>query len=214
MKKNVVLIIGGLILFGVVAFFVFGKKSANPLPVSTSQASTQSANQTQPASLKEILAAGIAQTCTFSSDTTQGTVAVSGGKVRGDFNTTVDGKVTQSHMIVDGTTSYIWTDGQTTGFKMAFNPETSAQPAASGAAPAGGLNANQNMNYSCNPGVADSSIFNLPAGINFMEFAIPTVLPSGQAVGPATGSASSQCSVCNNLPASAKTQCLTALHCE
>ena len=213
-NKKVILVIAALVVLGIIGFFVFGKKSANPLPVPTSQESTQSANQNQPSSLKDLLSKGIAQTCTFTNDTTQGTVMVSAGKMRGDFAVTTDGKTTQSHMIVDGTTSYIWTEGQTTGFKMAFNPEATAQPAAPGAAPAGGINTDQKLDYTCNPGVADSSVFNLPAGINFMEFAIPTTAPSGQPASAAGGSTSAQWSACNSLPAAAKAQCLTALHCE
>jgi len=182
------------------------KTSSNP------QGSSQQANQ--PSSLKDLLAKGVAQTCSFSNDTNKGTVYVSGGKVRGDFDVTADGKTTKSYMIVDGNTSYIWMEGQTTGFKTTFDLQASDQPAATNAAPTESFNANQNLNYNCKPWIVNSAVFTLPAGVNFMEFGgTPTIAPSGQA-NPASGSTSSQCSYCNNLSGDAKAQCLTSLNCK
>jgi hypothetical protein len=205
-KKNIVLVIGGVVLLGIVAFFIFGKKSLAPVSTPTPKENTQEANQNQPASLKDIIAKGVAQTCTFNTGPTQGIVTVSGGKVRADFAITIGSVATPGHMIVDGSTSYIWTDGQSTGFKTTFNP--AASPSTAGGTPAsGGIDADRNLNYTCTPGIASSVDFNLPAGVNFMEL-------GGSPAASASGSASNQCSVCNNLPAAAKTQCLTALHCE
>ena len=205
MKKNIVLIIGGLVLLGVVAFFVLSKKSPSPLTtMTTSTTPTPTAQANAAMTLKDLMGKGVAQTCTFSTTMTQGVVYVDSGKARGDFASTVNGKVYQIHMIVDGTTYYMWRDGQTSGFKAAFNPAnvtaSEASPAANGA-----LDANQSLVYNCKPGVTDPSSFTIPATVTFTEIAVPS---------SASSSSNNQCSVCANLPASAKGQCLSALHCE
>lgn len=143
-----------------------------------SQAPTMTAPEATPTAmttLKALLALGVAQKCTFD----QGTVYLAGGKVRGDFVNTAGA----SHMISTGSTSYIWMDGQTAGFKMTFdvnatpNPSTSATPV-----PQGGLDVNQQANYNCEPWTADSALFSLPKGITFQDLskfmASPVAVPS------------------------------------
>lgn len=71
-------------------------------------------------------------------------------------------------MIVENQTSYIWMDGQKTGFKTTF--DTQSTSASSGSASAsGGFDVNANMNYNCKPWVADNSMFALPAEVQFMS---------------------------------------------
>src|ERR1035437_9338850 len=108
MNKKVLAIVAILVVlvggYGAYRVYKHFKRLAAPVV----QTQTSGTSET-PSSLKDLLSKGIAQSCTFSSDASSGTVYVSSGKVRGDFGTTVDGNVTKSHMIVDGNTSYIWT---------------------------------------------------------------------------------------------------------
>ncbi|MCX6704265.1 MAG: hypothetical protein NTZ07_02355 [Candidatus Woesebacteria bacterium] len=202
MKKKIILIAGVLILLLIGGFFMMKK---GPKTVVAPEATQEQA--ASPSSLKDLISKGIAQSCTFSNEGSTGTVYVSGGKVRGDFDTTVDGKVTKSHMIVDANTSYIWSDGQASGIKMTF--DASATPSAEGATSPGGFDASANMNYKCGVWVTDSSMFTLPTGVKFMTFA--ATVPGAS---PASGSSSSQCSYCDSLSGDSKTQCLTALKCK
>ena len=110
-------------------------------------------------------------------------------------------------MIIDGNTSYIWSDDSKSGIKMTF--DASATPSGSAAtSPAGSFDATANMNYKCGVWVADSSMFTLPVGVQFMTFGTET------GVTPGTGTGASQCSYCDSLTGDSKTQCLTALKCK
>ena len=191
-----------LLLLGIGGYAMMGKK---PSVTSTTTPTTEEASPTptpakQSGSLRQLLSGGVAQKCTYSSGGTEGTVYVGGGKMRGDMQTTSDDKTIASHVIVDGKTSYIWMDGQTSGYKMSWAEIT---PAPTGAATQSGFNPDQDVNYDCGAWVADSSQFTLPTEITFTEFGKMT-LPTGSA---------SQCDACNQLTGTAKTQCQTALGC-
>ena len=177
---------------------------------------TQTATGTQEASpvtsLKDLITQGIAQSCTFSNAGTTGTVYVSGGKVRGDFSTSTTSATTQSHMIVMNNTSYIWMEGQKTGFKMSYDPN--ATPGTSSSAPNGSFDASANMNYNCSTWVVDASQFTLPAGVTFTSFAAPTQTAPAAGTSSGSSSNSSQCSYCNALSGADKTKCLVALNCQ
>lgn len=152
-----------------------------------------------PKSFKDLLALGLSQKCSFDG----GTVYVANGKSRGDFSP-------NSHMIVDGTTSYIWTDGEKTGFKTTFdlNAQTSANmPTPAGTSISRSFDYDKEANYNCETWISDNSVFELPKEVTFQDFSalIPT---------PNSGSgSSSQCSYCDSLTGDNKTQCLAALNC-
>lgn len=221
----IALVVGAVIVLGLVGVLLFAKKSPQGSMEEVVE-KTGSTNQTSAMStLKDLIAKGVAQTCTFSNANSSGTVNVSGGKVRSDFQSTTEGQTINAHMIVDGNTSYLWMDNQTTGYKSTFNTQkettvNSDENKPSENSPAGSFNADEYMNYNCKAGVVDASLFNLPQGINFMDLgAVPTgaVIPSGNESPTGVSnnnSAAGQCSVCNNLTGDSKTQCLQALHCE
>lgn len=192
-KTTVIAIVLILLLIGGY-FIVKGRSNSSVTPVATQEQSASS--------LKDLISKGLAQSCTFSSGGSSGTVYVSGGKVRTDYDTTVDGKVTTSHMIVDGNTSYIWTEGQATGFKMTFEASGTPSAETTNAPAAGGFDSSANMNYKCKTWAVDASQFALPAGVQFTSF-------GGSTSGPA-----SQCSYCDSLTGDSKTQCLTSLKCK
>jgi uncharacterized protein YxeA len=165
-------------------------------------------------SLKDLLSSGVAQKCTYSSTdesgTNEGVSYISGGKVRGDFSTTISGKVTKSHMITDGKTSYIWTDGEKDGFKMTIPDATptSAKTDTSDSEVSTEADLDQKMDYKCSAWVVDNSYFTPPTSVTFSDFS-QMINP----VAPQQGDTSSQCSYCNGLSGDDKTQCLTALKC-
>lgn len=139
----------------------------------------QQATQASPKTLKDLLGLSSAQKCTYSG----GVVYVSGGKVRGDFSTQEQGQSVNSHMIVDGNTSYIWTEGQKTGIKTTFeanagtNPSTSASPEAG---QSGAMDAQTPQDYKCEGWSADPTLFSLPAGVTFQDMSalIPSMPPT------------------------------------
>jgi hypothetical protein len=125
--------------------------------------------------LKDLLSQGIAQKCTFD----QGALYIAGSKVREDFKVTADDKETNYHMIVDGNTSYMWTDDSVTGYKSSFNP--GASPSAGTTTAPGAPDINKEVNYECGAWVTDASLFVLPKNITFTDLSSmmnPSALPA------------------------------------
>jgi hypothetical protein len=122
-----------------------------------------------PMSLKELLASGTSQQCTFADNvagaTVQGTVYVSGGKVRIDFSSTQQGKTVSGHTMTDGDVFYTWSDGMKDGFKMSM---TAAQ---SSGTQQQMLDVDRKVDYHCSPWTSDTSIFALPKHVTFRDMA-------------------------------------------
>ena len=206
MNKKVIIVVAVLILLLVGGYFFMARRPA--LVVTPGNTQEQA---TTPSSLRDLIAKGTSQSCTYSTDKSQGTIYLSGGKIRGDFNITAgeaNGQTTISHMIIMNNTNYLWTEGGKTGIKMSFDQNATPAPVTANT-PTNTFDANALNNYKCSAWVADESLFTLPAGVQFMTFAAPAAGAS-----PSTGSNSSQCSYCDSLTGDSKTQCLTALNCK
>ena len=135
--------------------------------------------------------------------------------MRGDFSTTSSGKTTASHMIVDGKITYIWTDGEKTGFKSTI-PDTEASSAPDTTATdysgsAQGADLDQKADYKCSAWVVDGSYFTPPSDVKFTDLSEMFKTP---AAGSAGNGSSSQCSYCDALSGDDKTQCLSAFKCK
>ncbi len=209
MKNKAVIAVVVILLLGVGGYFYFNKSR---------NVETAGGISSGVKSLKELLASGVPQKCTFASDDesgkTEGTSYIAGGKVRADFTSTINAKTTVSHMISDNKTSYIWTDGDKTGFKMTITEtDTNAtdSPVTGETASQGNeADLDQKSDYKCSVWVPDNSMFTPPADVKFTDFS-EMFKPS-----PATsGSGSSQqCSICDSLKGDDKTSCLSALNCK
>ena len=197
-KKVLIIAIVILLLLAGGWYYMTSKGSSLPL----TQNSNGNTQTLETVSLKGLISKGLPQTCTFNADNGTGTVYVDGGKVRQDFEITVDDKIIKSHMIVMDNTMYSWSDEDKTGMKMSFDPKATPVAVES---PSTSLNADfdtdTSMDYKCGVWLPDSSKFTLPTDITFSSFEIPTT-------------ESSQCSYCDSLSGDDKEQCLTALKCE
>lgn len=169
-NKKVVLIIVGIAIVAVGAYFLLARKS----PTSPSSPNNESEEMTEvKGSIKGLLSKGKSQKCVFENESGSGTLYFSStGKMRGDFDATVDEKPTKTHMIVDGTTSYIWVEGEKMGFKTVFDTsdmdvdtsdlETTVQ--------SGSIDADTEANYKCGLWITDTSKFSPPSEVDFQSF--------------------------------------------
>lgn len=178
-----------------------------------------------PKSLTDFLSMKGTLKCTFSdnSNTSSGTVYVSNGEMRGDFQSAMNGTIQHSHMVNDGTYIYYWSDGQK-GYKMSLasvkseTSQISGAPAPSAANP-GGMNMHQKANYSCGPWAVNGSVFTPPSNVTFTDYS-SMMQGSSSGISAQQGSSSmhgtaAECSECNQAPAgAARNQCLSALHCQ
>jgi hypothetical protein len=93
------------------------------------------------------------------------------GKMRGDFDATVDGKPAKTHMIVDGKSSYIWSDGEKMGFMATFeSTDSDLEAPQQSFETSGGMDTSAMADYKCSLWITDASKFSLPEGIDFQSF--------------------------------------------
>lgn len=161
-----------LLLLGVGGYFLFSK---NQLPSQNQTSNTTSGQENGSAmnSLVDLLAGGQNTTCTFSSPVDEngysgkGTVYISSGNMRGDFETTQDGKVTNMSMIRKGNDNYIWGDGMETGMKMTLSPEDLKGETNEASKY---VDLNKKVDYKCNPWGVDQSKLTPPSNVKFTDF--------------------------------------------
>jgi hypothetical protein len=167
-------------------------------------------------SLKDLLSRGESLRCEVEqgvgSATTTGVVFIADGKVRGDFSSevrgTTDGQIA-SHILVDGPTVYVWSDMSAQGFKTSVN--ANAQASAQASAPS----YDQKLDYRCDDWNADSSRFELPEGMTFMDInaAAAGAAAAGAGINGSMGGGDA-CSTCDMLPdGAAKTACQYRMGC-
>ncbi|MBI3984393.1 MAG: hypothetical protein HY344_00410 [Candidatus Levybacteria bacterium] len=162
-----------LLLLGLGGYLMFGK---NTTPQQNQTSNTTSGEQTTNSamnSLVNLITSGANVTCSFDMTGTdnefsgKGTVYVSSGNMRGDFQTTVDGKVTNMSMIRKGNDNYIWGDQMESGIKMTISPDdlkTETNEANKY------FDYNKQLDYKCNPWGADQSKFNPPSNVKFTDY--------------------------------------------
>ena len=222
MNIKVIIAVSVIVLFllggGVFVMTSKIKSKTTPATTGTKGDKNQESSQTSQKSLYDLLAAGISQKCTFKSTddsgNSEGTSYVSGGKVRADFTVDASGKVTVSHMISDGKTSYIWTEGETNGFMMTVGESEETGTSAPSTGQTGtesNADLSQKADYNCSAWIPDNSLFNPPSDVAFTDFSQilqPTSMPGG------IQNTGTQCAYCETLTGDEKTSCLAALSCE
>jgi hypothetical protein len=118
-------------------------------------------------------------------------------------------------MIADGTESYMWKDGSSTGVKMAISTSASSEKSS-----LAGPDMDQQATVNCSDWTEDDSLFAAPTSVNFMDATemMKGAMMQGGAQAHANASASgdmkaAQCAACGYLPASQQAQCKKQLGC-
>jgi hypothetical protein len=95
-----------------------------------------------------------------------GTVYISGEKIRGDFQSNVQGMSIDSHMIALPDALYVWSSVAPTGVKL---PRSNVE--GGGDASMGGQYSDyqQSYTYDCESWGADASMFSVPSSVTFTE---------------------------------------------
>jgi hypothetical protein len=157
---------------------------------------------------------GTSQLCTYTDEASQseGTIYVSGQDVRTDFSAVSEGETMGTHMITDGTTTYMWFDGAESGFMSTFDstaiengsPDTSVSQQ-------GSFDFDNQVDYSCTPWVRDAGKFDLPD----MEFVDYSAMMPGNMMeaNGEEGSLQNQCGLCDALPGDSQAECKESLGC-
>ena len=241
-KQNKPMLLLGiaLVIALLLAGFFLIKKSSLTKSLDKSNGSTQKTTEesgTVSGTLAQLIGMGKNMQCTFNyADKTysnKGTMYVSGKNVRGDFDSVIDGKVSNMHMIHVDQYSYIWGSTMPEGIKM----KDSAVPTGAGARAVEGnagaqanqyFDANKKVDYKCAPWNANQSLFTVPEGVTFRDFSAlmedslkkltPTVAkvtgePTQSIAGSAGGEDVGRCAACAQLQGDAKAMCEQQLGC-
>ena len=203
---------------GVGAYMVLGNNALDAPEEQAKEASDVAMSNDAPSSLRDLMSFANNQECSFTDDesASSGTVYAGDGKVRGDFNSTVDGTTTVSHVYSDGTDMYVWFDGGEGGFRGNLDDiqQASAQFEGSDTKT---LDPDKQVDFSCQSWTVDSSRFELP-DIEFTDYgqmmeSLPSGITSDTNGEVSTEELTDQCSACDSLPGDAATQCRQLLSC-
>lgn len=121
-------------------------------------------------SLFDLGARGGTYRCTFSHSsevgTSNGTVYISGERIRGDFESVAQGFAIESHMLALSGTIYSWSPLAPTGVKLPRNDVEGE----GGAAMSGDYaDLQQAYAYDCEAWSVDESVFEIPSSVTFIE---------------------------------------------
>lgn len=216
-NQKMILGIGAIIIAILAVLFLIPKKSQAPT-IGDETANTQQINDSGNLvqnTLSGLLAMGKNSECTFSYDEngvkSQGTIYLSGKKIRGDFSNTVQGKQQESSMINDGEYTYFWGSDMPQGVKMKISGDQVKATEETKKY----YDPDRAVNYDCKSWNVNNAYFTAPSNVTFTDFSeMMEGLPTG--MGKVTGMPdlkASQCAACDSLSGDAKTQCKTALGC-
>lgn len=164
-KQKIGIILGVLVV--IVLVFIFGREGG--VPVAKEDGSIEGEY-----SIKNIMDLGKPYECSFAktdgASSITGGLRISEGKVRGDFDITLqalDGGSFASHLIVNDGYSYSWTSIQPVGYKAkivdnSMNSDEEAEQAQL-------VGIEDKVPYKCVPWNVDLTAFELPKGVQFSE---------------------------------------------
>lgn len=208
---SLVVVVIGLVLF----FFLRSQEQqiASNQPAGQ-MATEESEPKTQSRSFKELLDTGAPVQChineTISGSRVVGSVYVGSGKMRGDFDTTLEnGERVKAHMITVNETAHVWSDAAMTGIKVKLSEteKLSAEQKTQGIDP------DKKYNVDCGAWVVDQSVFTLPADVTFQELNVGAAASGGTSANT-EDIKKFTCSVCDQAPpGEARDRCKAQYQC-
>lgn len=166
--KLIIIAVIVLILLGVGAYFMMGKKGMD-------YNAMESEGSNAISSIKDALSKSVSMNCEFTDSMGRvSKVSIKNGAVRGEFTGT--GTEESGNMILRDNKMYVWNNGQ--GFMMEI-PEGEWDNAMNGEGEAGDyLKELEQYKDSCKPAVVSDSIFTVPTDVTFTDYS-KMMQPSG-----------------------------------
>lgn len=198
-------------------------RSQNQAPTTKTEKSKEKTSPSTMTSLKDLLALNKSQMCTYEySDPEGGSVKgvtyISGGKMRGDFTTTANGKSISGAMVKDSKFVYTWSPDTKQGFKMEVTEVEKSvidkdDTTTSKEQKTQSIDEDTKYDYKCSNWTTDSSKFTPPSDIKFTDYSA-MIKQIAAPTGSGTNSGSNQCAACTYLTGDQKTSCLKQLNCQ
>lgn len=210
-KSGIIIVILILLAVGYFGYKQYQASKTTGTPNIISE-NAQTVGNAVKGTIQDLLLTGKSVTCTVTDETKEGgtgVVFVSGKRMAGDFKTTVEDKVVESHMITDGTYTYIWSSDQTEGIKMKVD-ETKITPGANGQPGSNEVfDLKKETGLKCSPWTPDNSKFVPPANIKFTDFTQIINQAQPKTTGKTTAPQGSPCDQIEDT--AAKAECVKAL---
>lgn len=159
------LYIGGAAVIALIVWF--GMQTSPNSETNTDNTETTETTSSSNSNLRELLAAGSPQQCTFTDSSSTGTTYIANKQIRTDYTTTTGNKIETGHMILTNEKLYIWTDGESQGIVMEA-PDTDATAENEADAQ---LDLDKDANYDCKSWRMDSSKLQPPTNVTFSDMA-------------------------------------------
>ena len=167
-QKTIWAIIVVLAIAALAWYFMAGKNKKSETNNNNTESTSQTPTSSNPPpakeqvsikhqSLKTLLASGVSQKCDFA----DGRIYLANGKVRGYFDSLVNGQEQKSNMLNDGEYVYIWTDGQSLGIKMSAETMMNSS--------SGSVDPNEEYDYTCTERGVGAENFQLPSEVTFTD---------------------------------------------
>jgi len=174
MNKNLPLIIVGVVVVIGLAiggwwFLGRGKQVSPPtVPSEVGEQAPTEEGEGFVGKLQDALTLGQSMKCTWERDENNfATSYIKDTKIR----TEVTQAGEKAHSIMVDNCTYTWQEGETQGFEMCFEPEEDeeVEEGEEAVTPEEITAEMPEYEYSCEPAIVPDSMFNLPAGVNFMS---------------------------------------------
>lgn len=139
-----------------------------------------------------------------------GSIYVSGGKMRGTFSMTMNGSAMETNMIMDGTTGYTWSKSPMgeTAVKFAIDSNTEKTSGDKQ------FDVNQDVSYRCQNWAPDASVFVPPTDLKFMDMSAMMNTNAQAGGGAKVDVKAMQCGACAQISdKSGQAQCLEQFAC-
>lgn len=183
MNPKIIGLVAAIVVVAGGIYFFTAKDAQSPTEVANTntQSNTEEtlADNNSKRSLKDIVGLGGGQKCTYAMDNGSGTLYAGNGKARMDLAIQTSGQTIMSHMIVDGTTSYSWQDGQTTGIKITTNPSAPTNTPETSQQNNNTVDPNTEFDYDCSSWSIDNSLLTPPSNVTFQDLGASLQIPGG-----------------------------------
>ncbi len=175
MNKTVLSILGVVVIIAAVAIFITKGKPQSASQNTNQPGQTQNTNTSgKKMAFSDFAKQGGSYKCTVTqyidqgmTQSTEGTVYLDGGKIRGEYSTKVQGMSIDTSVIVRDGFAYTWTSMSPTGYKIAVKDQAGDTNASAN----GSYSWNDKMigDYNCESWSADQSKFAVPTSVTFQE---------------------------------------------
>jgi hypothetical protein len=215
MNKTLLYVILAIVLALLVGGYIYMRPDSEE--GSNAEGDGEGSEMEEARSIKDLVADGEPVRCTFSrsddNSETNGVTYVANGKVKGEFEVmmktgpTANQRIT-SNMIIDGDTMYMWSSSMPQGMKMKVDAQATADAEAGQQS---AINYDEQLDYDCDSWDSNSSVFELPSGVTFLDLNLGG---QTQPSGPGGVNPPNACASCDVITdAAAKAQCKVALNC-